>query len=143
MTNPSRIDAVVSVRPRTVRFVATLTVVSWLGMIVHDRISLPELSLWAPDVVFPTLVSVALFAAWWAWPGRLSLGLLIGWTVLHLVGGGLLSVLPWPFLPFLPFVPEETLQHYVAHAAYAACEVPLLVVLLRLRPGASNFTPAP
>ena len=87
MSNPARIDAVAPVPPRTVRLVAALTFLSWSGMIVHDRISLPELSLPAPDVVLPTLVSVALFAAWWAWPGR------------------------------------------------PACQVPLLVVLLRLRPG--------
>ena len=132
MSNPARIDAVAPVPPRTVQLVAALTVVSWFGMIVHDRISLPELSLWAPDVVLPTLVSVALFAAWWTWPGRLSFGLLFGWTVLHFAVGGLISVLPWPFLPFMP---EQTPQHYVAHAVYAACQVPLLIVLLRSRPG--------
>ena len=135
MLNPARIDAVAPVQPRSVRLVAALTVVSWFGMIVHDRISLPELGLWAPEVVLPTLVSVALFAAWWAWPGRLSFGFLLGWTVLHFALGGLLSVLPWPFLPFMP---EQTLQHYVAHAVYAACQVPLLAVLLRLRPGRAS-----
>jgi hypothetical protein len=87
MSNPVRIAAVAPVPPRTVRLVAALTVVFWFGTSVHDRISLPGLSLLAPDVVFPTLASVALFAAWWAWPGR------------------------------------------------PACQVPLLVVLLRLRPG--------
>ena len=60
MSNLARIDAVAPVPPRTVRLVAALTVVSWFGMIVHDRISLPELSLLAPDVVLPTVVSVAL-----------------------------------------------------------------------------------
>jgi hypothetical protein len=87
MSNPARIDAVAPVPPRTVRLVVALTFLSWSGMIVHDRISLPELSLLAPDVVLPTVVSVALFVAWWAWPGR------------------------------------------------PVCQVPLLVVLLRLRPG--------
>ena len=135
MSNPARIDAVAPVQPRPVRLVAALTVVSWFGMIAHDRISLPELSLWAPEVVLPTLVSVALFAVWWAWPGRLPFGLLLGWTVLHFALGGLLSVLPWPFLPFMP---EQTLQHYVAHAVYAAGQVPLLVVLLRSRPGRAS-----
>ena len=135
MSNPAHIDAVAPIRPRTVQLVAALTLVSWFGMIVHDRISLPELSLLAPEVVLPTLVSVALFAAWWAWPGRLSFGFLLGWTLLHFAVGGLLSVLPWPFLPFMP---EQTLQHYVAHLLYAACQVPLLVVLLRLRPGRAS-----
>ena len=135
MSNPARIDAVALIRPRTVQLVAALTLVSWFGMIVHDRISLPNLSLLAPDVVLPTLVSVALFAAWWAWPGRLSFSFLLGWALLHFAVGGLLSGLPWPFLPF---VPEQTLQHYIAHAVYAACQVPLLAVLLRLRPGRAS-----
>jgi hypothetical protein len=132
MSNDARTEAAAAVPTRTVRLVAMLAILSWFGMIVHDRISLPELSLLAPDVVLPTLVSVALFAAWWAGPGRLSFGFLFGWTVLQFAVGGLLSVLPWPFLPF---VPELTPQHYIAHAVYAACQVPLLVVLLRNRPG--------
>jgi hypothetical protein len=105
VSNLARITAVAPVLPRTVRLVVALTVLSWFGMIVHDLISLPGLSLLAPDIVLPTLVFVALFAAWWAPPGRLSFGLLFGWTVLHFVVGGLLSVLPWPFLP------EQTPQH--------------------------------
>ena len=132
MSNVGRTTAIAPVPLRTVRLVAVLAILSWFGMIVHDRISLPELSVLAPDVVLPTLVSVALFAAWWARPGRLSFGLLFGWTVLHFAVGGLLSVLPWPFLPF---VPDQTFPHYVAHAVYAASQVPLLVVLFRNRPG--------
>ena len=87
MSNVARTTAIAPVPLRTVRLVAVLAILSWFGMIVHDRISLPELSVLAPDVVLPTVVSVALFAAWWAGPGR------------------------------------------------PACQVPLLVVLLRLRPG--------
>jgi hypothetical protein len=124
-------SATTRVPQRTVRLVAALTVLSWFGMIIHDRISLPELSLLSPDVVLPTIVSAALVAAWWAWPGRLSFGLLFGWTMLHFAVGGLVSVLPWPFLPF---VPEQTIQHYIAHALYAGCQLPLLFVLFRHRP---------
>jgi hypothetical protein len=131
MSNLSPTAATARVPQGTVRLVAALTVPSWFGMILHDRISLPELSLLAPDVVLPTVVFVTLFVAWWAWPGRLSFGLLFGWTVLHFAVGGLLSVLP---LPFLPFVPEQTIQHYVAHALYAGCQLPLLFVLFRHRP---------
>jgi hypothetical protein len=138
MSNAARITAIAPVPLRTVRLVAVLAILSWFGMIVHDLISLPGQSLLAPDVVLPTLVSVVLFAAWWARPGRLSFGLLFGWTVLHFAVGGLLSVLPWPFLPF---VPEQTFRHYVAHAVYAACQVPLLVALLRNRRGPSHVIP--
>jgi hypothetical protein len=116
---------------RTVRLVAALTVLSWFGMILHDWISLPGLSPVAPEVVIPTAVFVALFGAWWAWPGRLSWSLLLGWTILHFAVGGILSVLP---LPVWPFVPEQTVRHYIAHVLYAACQLPLLIVLIRVRP---------
>jgi hypothetical protein len=131
MSNLAPSAATAQVPQGTVRVVAALTVLSWFGMIIHDRISLPELSLLAPDVVLPTVVSIALFAAWWVWPRRLSLGLLFGWTLLNFAVGGLVSVLPWPFLPF---VPQQTIQHYVAHALYAGCQLPLLFVLFRRRP---------
>jgi hypothetical protein len=131
MSNLASSAATARVPEGTVRLVAALTVLSWFGMIIHDRISLPELSVLSPDVVLPTVVSVALFAAWWVWPGRLSFGLFFGWTLLHFAVGGLVSVLPWPFLPF---VPEQTIQHYVAHALYAGCQLPLLFVLFRHRP---------
>lgn len=131
MSNLALSAATARVPQGTVRLVAALTVLSWFGMIIHDRISLPELSLLSPDVVLPTVGSVALVAAWWIWPGRLSFGLLFGWTMLHFAAGGILSVLP---LPFLPFVPEQTIEHYVAHALYAGCQLPLLFVLFRYRP---------
>jgi predicted branched-subunit amino acid permease len=82
-------------------------------------------------------VFVALFAAWLAWPGRLSFGLLFGWTLPPCAVGGLLSVLP---LPFLPFVPEQAIQHYVAHALYAGCQLPLLFRSLSPPPGASQLS---
>jgi hypothetical protein len=133
MSNVSGTEsATARVAQETVRLVVALAVLSWFGMIIHDRMSLPELSLLSPEVVLPTVVSVALVAAWWAWPGRLSFGLLFGWTMLHFAVGGILSVLP---LPFLPFVPEQTIKHYVAHALYAGCQLPLLLVLIRYRPG--------
>jgi hypothetical protein len=132
MSNVAPSAATALVPPGTVRLVAALTVLSWFGMIIHDRMSLPELSLLSPEVVLPTVVSVALVAAWWAWPGRLSFGLLFGWTMLHFAVGGILSVLP---LPFLPFVPEQTIEHYVAHALYAGCQLPQLFVFFRYRSG--------
>jgi hypothetical protein len=132
MSNLAPRAATARVAQGTVRLVVAAAVLSWFGMIIHDRMSLPELSLLSPEVVLPTVVSVALVAAWWAWPGRLSFGLLFGWTMLHFAVGGILSVLP---LPFLPFVPEQTIKHYVAHALYAGCQLPLLLVLIRYRPG--------
>jgi hypothetical protein len=51
-----------------------------------------------------------------------------GWVVLNLIGGGLLSVLP---LPFLPWVPEQSLAHYAVHVVYAAAQLPALWLLAR------------
>ncbi len=39
----------------------------------------------------------------------------MGWGVLNLVIGGIVSVLP---LPILPFVPEQSVTHYGAHVVY-------------------------
>jgi hypothetical protein len=59
---------------------------------------------------------------------RAAVALLLGWAVLNLVVGGVLSVLP---LPVLPFAPEQTLRHYSFHALYAATQVPLIIQTCR------------
>lgn len=53
---------------------------------------------------------------------------LLSWTWVNLVGGGILSVLP---LPFLPFVPEQSVFHYVMHMQYILTQIPLIAILLR------------
>ena len=53
MSNLASSAATARVPDGTVRLVAALTVLSWFGMIIHDRISLPELSLLSPDVFLP------------------------------------------------------------------------------------------
>ena len=65
---------------------------------------------------------------------------LLGWALLHLVGGGILSVLP---LGLFPFTPEQSLGHYGAHVVYAVAQVPLVLVAvvairMRRRPAASE-----
>ncbi len=52
----------------------------------------------------------------------------LGWGVLNLVIGGMVSVLP---LPILPFVPEQSISHYAAHVVYALGQVPLVVLAYR------------
>ena len=52
----------------------------------------------------------------------------LGWGVLNLVIGGIVSVLP---LSILPFVPEQSITHYAAHVVYAVGQVPLVVVSFR------------
>jgi hypothetical protein len=74
-------------------------------------------------------VSLALFLAWWRWPARRwTAGALVVWGGLHLVGGGVLSVLP---LPFLPFVPAQTPLHYAMHGVYTLAQLPLIVAMWR------------
>ena len=52
----------------------------------------------------------------------------LGWGVLNLVIGGIVSVLP---LSILPFVPEQSAMHYGAHVVYTLGQVPLVVVSYR------------
>ena len=98
-----------------------------LGLVVHNLLSLP-LSPLASETVGPVLIYAALLI--WsvklrlAAPSRLSL---LAWTLLNLAVGGILTVLP---LPFLPFVPEQSPSHYLAHAIYSLAQVPLLWMVL-------------
>jgi hypothetical protein len=71
-----------------------------------------------PETVGPTAVYLLLAASW----------LLLGWGWLHMIGGGLLSVLP---VPLRPYHPEQSLRHYAFHALYAALQLPLLIVATR------------
>jgi hypothetical protein len=48
---------------------------------------------------------------------------ILGWALLNLVIGGVVSVLP---LPILLFEPEQTLDHYLAHVYYTAGQLPLV-----------------
>jgi hypothetical protein len=81
-----------------------------------------------PETVGPTAVYL-LLAASWLTPARRAAGwLLLGWGWLHMIGGGLLSVLP---VPLRPYHPEQSLRHYAFHALYAALQLPLLIVATR------------
>lgn len=63
----------------------------------------------------------------------------LGWGVLNLVIGGMVSVLP---LSILPFVPEQSVTHYVAHFAYTLGQVPLVLVSYRaVRSPSASPTP--
>ena len=64
----------------------------------------------------------------------------LGWGILNLVIGGIVSVLP---LPILPFVPEQSVTHYGAHVVYAVGQIPLVVLGYRaLRLSSAAGTPA-
>jgi hypothetical protein len=47
--------------------------------------------------------------------------LLLG--IVHIVGGGFLSVL---LLKFLSFYPEQSLQHYLSHILYGLAQFPMI-----------------
>ena len=97
-----------------------------LGLLTHNLLSLP-LPLLAAENVGPLLVYVGLLA-WLRLSGGASAAriALLLWTLLNLVVGGILSI-----LPILPFASDQTLGHYVAHAIYALTQVPLLLLLIR------------
>ena len=104
---------------------AGLMVLSWLGMLVHNQVELPQLALLSPEYLLPTMLSAGLLLGWHLQARHRPLWskLILFWTGLHLLFGGILSVLP---LPVLPFYPEQSLGHYLAHFFYAACQVPLI-----------------
>jgi hypothetical protein len=78
---------------------------------------------------FPRLFPFLLFLGWWILPyQRITRLALLSWTWLNLVGGGILSVIP---LPFLPFYPEQSVFHYLMHVEYVLTQIPLIVILLR------------
>lgn len=110
-----------------VGWVAAFTALAWLGEYLHNRSELPGLTLLSPENSITALVAGLLFVVWWWLPARtLPAVLLLLWGLLHLVGGGTISVLP---LTFLPFAPEQSAAHYLAHVLYGLAQVPLIVAM--------------
>jgi hypothetical protein len=114
----------------TVVFVATA--VSWLGLCVHNAGSLGTDSLLAGDTIYPTVAYLVIAAAWLS-PWRVvAAWILLGWAWLHLLGGGLLSALPWW---------EQSLDHLAFHVAYGLLQLPLIVVMTRYLRGVKTMRP--
>jgi hypothetical protein len=101
---------------------------SWLGFFIHNYADLPGQTPLSPETLYPTLVYLALAGLWLTPVKRVAGWLLLGWGLLHLVGGAIISVLP---LPFLPFDPEQTFYHYAFHVVYGLLQVPLVVIARR------------
>jgi len=114
---------------RLLRFTAGL---SWLGLWFHDAREFPATVWITVDSMGMGLVAALLVLATWRAPrARWPVVALLVYGALMLIGGGL-SVLP---LPILPFTPEQSYAHYLAHAVYAAAQLPLVVACLhQLRP---------
>lgn len=100
---------------------------SWLGFVLHNVADLPGQTLASPETLYPTLIYVVVVAVWF-FARRVGTWLLLGWAALQLAGGGVLSVLPFPFLPFDPV---QTWHHYSFHVVYVLSQVPLVVLLVR------------
>jgi hypothetical protein len=112
---------------RRIGLVLGSTALSWLGLYIHNVADLPAQTLLSPDTSLPALVTLVLFLAWWHFPStRVTSWLLLGWSLLNLIGGGL-SVTPFPFLPFYP---KQTLWHYFFHIVYGAAQLPLIGLML-------------
>lgn len=106
---------------------ALFMTLSWLGMFIHNMLELP-LTLLSPENSLPGLVSIALFLGWWLLPYRRLLTLVIlGWALLHLLVGGILSILP---LPLWPFEPEQSVAHYLSHLFYSLTQLPLIGLMV-------------
>lgn len=109
--------------------VAALLTLSWLGLFIHNSIELPSLNLLSPENSLPALAAVLLFVGWWLLPTRrLAAALLLVWGLMHLIGGAIVTVIPFSFLPF---VPEQVFTHYFAHFLYGLAQLPLIWIMIR------------
>ena len=109
--------------PRVAMF-ATLAA-SALSMLAHNLYELP-LSPIDIENSGPMTFSTLLGGVYAFRPdARVVAGTLLGWGLLNLVMGGVVSVLP---LPVLPFAPEQSAGHYAAHILYAVGQIPLVVL---------------
>ena len=115
---------------RIIVLLALATLFSWLGEAIHNAVELPGLTILNLETIIPGILAALLFGVYLFSPStRLSLGLLLGWGLLNLVGGGIISVLP---LNFLPFASPQTVMHYLSHVFYSVAEIPLILITARL-----------
>lgn len=99
-------------------------VVAWAGFLVHNLADLPGQTPLSPESLLPTVVTVTLLALWLVPASRTAAAwALLAWSGLHLIGGGILSVLP---LGLFPFEPEQSWKHYAFHLVYTVTQVPLV-----------------
>jgi hypothetical protein len=117
-----------NISSRPIAWITAFTVLSWLGEYVHNRYELPQLTLLSPENSIPALISALLFLAWWQMPSRRVTGIaLLAWAFVHLIGGAIVSVIPFSFLPFYP---EQSLSHYLTHILYGLAQVPLIIAMI-------------
>lgn len=89
--------------PRTLFLLGLALVLSWLGMIIHNALVAPQLTLLSRAELYPSVVYVILFIAYPFLPfKRLMLSLILVGVVLQLVLGVPGNPTPRAFLPFYP-----------------------------------------
>ncbi len=109
--------------------VLLFALLSWLGEYVHNLFELPQLTLLSPENSLPALTAMVLVGVWALGPlRRVGAGLLLLWAALHLVGGGIVTILP---LKVLPFYPAQTLAHKAAQLLYGLAQLPLILLMIK------------
>lgn len=112
-------------RPVSRVAMAVALALSALSMLAHNLYELP-LRLIDLENSGPTAFAALLAVAYALWPrSKVVAAAALGWGLLNLVIGGIVSVLP---LSILPFVPEQSISHYGAHVVYAVGQIPLVVL---------------
>jgi len=113
---------------RPIGWVAAFATLSWMGEFIHNRFELPQLSFLSPENCIMALLAMGLFLLWWRVPhSKIPAILLLMLGMVHLVGGGIISVIPFKFLPFFP---EQSVQHYIAHILYGLMQMPLIIAMI-------------
>lgn len=103
------------------------TVISCVGLWVHEVYRVPQLLGFTPDgSVFMFVIAGALAYWWHRTHSAAAAAALFAYAAISLVGGAL-SALP---LGWLPFKPDQTLSHYAVHVVYAVAQLPLMSVAL-------------
>jgi len=112
-------------RQQRIRIIIAIAV-AWLGLWAHELYRVPSAFGLTVDGSLPLLAIAVALLAWRLLAAHMrapAVALLV-YALINFVGG-ILSVLP---LPFLPFVPEQTADHYLIHAMYAVCQIPMIAM---------------
>lgn len=108
---------------------AITSVIGAAGMMAHNLWEFGPALLVSPETLIPVAIFGIVPLVTWKRPHDVvASSALLGWALLNLIGGGLLSVLP---LGLFPFTPDQSLGHYGAHVVYAVAQIPLAVVAVR------------
>jgi hypothetical protein len=112
-------------RQQRIRIIIAIAV-AWLGLWAHELYRVPSAFGLTVDGSLPLLAIAVALLAWRLLAAHMrapAVALLV-YALINFVGR-ILSVLP---LPFLPFVPEQTADHYLIHAMYAVCQIPMIAM---------------